>query len=1041
MFLHNRYNTLEILGRGGFAVTYLALDTETGQQCAIKCLSLRNIASWKTWELFEREVQILKSLDHPGIPAYIDCFKRETEQDIELYLAQEYAPGKNLAQLVQEGKHFTEHEVIEIGREITRILHYLHTFSPAIIHRDIKPENIILTPDNRIYLIDFGAIRDTLFSEYTSHGSASTIVGTYGYMPVEQFRGRVLPASDIYALGMTLIYLLSRKEPATIEKKGLILKFRPYVRISRRFAAILEKMIAPDAAKRYQTAIGVQKDLDRLAQGKIVANMRIWLAMAGCAVIMLLLGIQIGLWLSPQPLQELSRVSVSSESTPVDTVQPESPQQAPSAPSPTPEPARPSTEMVTEDAIDALTYKARALLREHNELEALLASLKAGKMLAQQDALSADHPQTLQVLREIVNTIHEKNRLQGHEYWVSSVAFSADGAYIASGSDDGFVKIWNTADGLEIHALQGHLGGIREVRFSPTGKIAASSSVDDSTIRLWDLESGTEIHKLHSSSSSNNFSPDGATLVSGCWNGQLEFWDAASGKKTFILRSSVSDSVQSIAFSPDGTLLAAGMSAGKIDLWNIPEQTRITTLAGHDKTVYSLDFRSDGAMLASGGQDHTIKLWNVAEGKLLSTLSGHTSAVRSVKFTPDGQTLASGSADWTIKFWSVAGLQEIATLKGHSQIVTDLDFNADGTLLVSGSLDRDVKLWTLANDALLYTLPASQIVQSVAFHPDTQMLAVGSDRGMLSLWDLSNGRSIVSFGKPSHPFWSPIEAQLTFGPEGKMLAYKDHLWNIADPEHIGLILKESALMLHPDGQTIVSKGKLPFSLKEIESGEFIKTFPNMEEFRSGYFFRLSPNGEMIATGGFYGILRLWSVSAGSEMFTLREKPGAPLRFDRRNDVTSLCFSPDTRILASGHANSLIYLWNTASGKFLKRLQGHCGTIMSLSFSPDGKFLLSGSRDHTLKLWDVREGREFDTLRQHIASVNGVAYSPDGTMFASGSSDETVKVWNASHVFSSDFNELLKRGCVRIQGYLKTNPHVKKEDRTICDDILNDTHEK
>ncbi len=268
--LNQRYEIKRILGQGGFATTYLAVDTQTDQQCAIKCLSFRKVEDWKTWELFEREANILKHLDHPLIPDYLDFFTIETEQDVEIYLVQEYIDGKSLAQLVQERKHFSEPEAVRLALKIVRILEYLHTLSPPIIHRDIKPGNVALTNDNNVYLMDFGAVKDTLSSDYSKTFGVPTIIGTYGYMPLEQFEGRALPASDIYSLGMTLIYLLSHKEPGDMEKKGLQLDFRPHVNISENFASVLDKMITPDWTKRYQTASAVKTDLERVLSGKPV---------------------------------------------------------------------------------------------------------------------------------------------------------------------------------------------------------------------------------------------------------------------------------------------------------------------------------------------------------------------------------------------------------------------------------------------------------------------------------------------------------------------------------------------------------------------------------------------------------------------------------------------------------------------------------------------------------------------------------------------------------------------------------------------------
>src|SRR5512136_1427629 len=102
--LHERYEIKEVLGQGGFATTYLALDTATQRECAIKCLSFRKIEEWKTCELFEREARVLKNLDHPNIPHYLDFFTVDTEQDIALYLMQEYAAGQSLTELVLAGR-------------------------------------------------------------------------------------------------------------------------------------------------------------------------------------------------------------------------------------------------------------------------------------------------------------------------------------------------------------------------------------------------------------------------------------------------------------------------------------------------------------------------------------------------------------------------------------------------------------------------------------------------------------------------------------------------------------------------------------------------------------------------------------------------------------------------------------------------------------------------------------------------------------------------------------------------------------------------
>ncbi|RMH68991.1 MAG: serine/threonine protein kinase [Gemmatimonadetes bacterium] len=293
LILQERYVIQTVLGRGGFATTYLAEDTRSGHSVAIKCLSFEHIDEWKTWELAEREAKVLKHLHHPQIPDYIDFFTREHSDQLEVYLVQEFVEGKNLAQWVKEGRHFSETEVVRIALSLAGVLEYLQHRSPPIIHRDIKPSNIILTYDNRPYLIDFGAVRDQLLSERTRLMGGVTIVGTYGYMPLEQFEGRPVPNSDIFSLGMTLIYLLSHREPADIDKKGLKLNFRPVVHISAGFARILDKMIEPDHTRRYPSATALKRDLENLQQRRVpyipVGTPKFWLPVLGVILLFLVL--------------------------------------------------------------------------------------------------------------------------------------------------------------------------------------------------------------------------------------------------------------------------------------------------------------------------------------------------------------------------------------------------------------------------------------------------------------------------------------------------------------------------------------------------------------------------------------------------------------------------------------------------------------------------------------------------------------------------------------------------------------------------------
>ncbi len=247
-----RYRILDILGQGGVGTTYEAEDLHTGQRVALKALSLRRMADWKKMELFEREARTLSQLNHPAIPRYKDYFQVDTDRDRNFYIAQQLAPGKTLANLVESGWHPDEATVRKLATHILEILIYLHSLTPPVIHRDIKPQNILMQPEEgRVFLVDFGAVQDTYHHTVTG---GSTVVGTYGYMAPEQFRGQAVPATDLYGLGTTLLFLLTRNSPADLPQRQIKIDFRSRVRVSKEFAGWLDKLLEPVIEDRFPSA-------------------------------------------------------------------------------------------------------------------------------------------------------------------------------------------------------------------------------------------------------------------------------------------------------------------------------------------------------------------------------------------------------------------------------------------------------------------------------------------------------------------------------------------------------------------------------------------------------------------------------------------------------------------------------------------------------------------------------------------------------------------------------------------------------------------
>jgi eukaryotic-like serine/threonine-protein kinase len=251
LILDSRYKVLDLLGEGGSGRTYRACDDLSQTEVAIKVLSLRGMADWKILELFDREAKILAKLQHPAIPHYLDSFRTEIAGEEAFCLVQELAPGRSLMNWIETGYAFSETELREIAAQVLEILIYLQTFTPPIIHRDIKPQNLLWSESGKIYLVDFGAVRDTYHLTITG---GSTIVGTYGYMAPEQFRGQAVLATDLYGLGTTLLYLISGQDPADLPVNQMKIDFRDRVKTSPDFANWLDGLLEPIPEDRYRNA-------------------------------------------------------------------------------------------------------------------------------------------------------------------------------------------------------------------------------------------------------------------------------------------------------------------------------------------------------------------------------------------------------------------------------------------------------------------------------------------------------------------------------------------------------------------------------------------------------------------------------------------------------------------------------------------------------------------------------------------------------------------------------------------------------------------
>jgi hypothetical protein len=257
------YHILGLIAQTPHSRIYLAED-EAGRRVALKELIFSLVPSIEALAAFEREASFLRRLNYAGIPHFVDSFQIGEGVQTRLYLGQEYIEGESLARAIERGS-LNESQVVDVARQVLRILVYIHGQVPKAIHRDIKPQNLILQPNGHVALVDFGSARD--LSTTQTHGS--TLVGTFGYMPPEQLGGTVDETSDLYALGASLLHAVTGRRPEVWIRGGIAPDFSkaklPLSSARRRW---LLKLVEPKRTARFRSAAIALRDLEDSGRSK-----------------------------------------------------------------------------------------------------------------------------------------------------------------------------------------------------------------------------------------------------------------------------------------------------------------------------------------------------------------------------------------------------------------------------------------------------------------------------------------------------------------------------------------------------------------------------------------------------------------------------------------------------------------------------------------------------------------------------------------------------------------------------------------------------
>ncbi len=500
----------------------------------------------------------------------------------------------------------------------------------------------------------------------------------------------------------------------------------------------------------------------------------------------------------------------------------------------------------------------------------------------------------------------ELTLLTGHTGSVTAIDFPMDGRFLASGSFDGTVRLWDIDTGKQIEVFAGHSGGIQDIAVSPDGKTVVSGDSWDSTLILWDTETGEQLER-HTTYTDNlirrfkiwidkhrtliypnaiktlAFSPDGEIFASGHWDGILRLWDAETGRKFSTLREHKRGRIEGLAFSPDGKMLASS-STDDIILHTLQKgkpqfHLTIKHFTGHlafspdSKTLIGFDWRS------WRGENEDLHVWDTATGKRLQSIyTKHTDQHEALAISPHRDIVLTGSWDGTIHQWEMATGTYLSTFAtGHGRGTRTLAFSEDGQTLISDTRVR----WG---------------------HEDHQHL----------FWDTTTGVQISA------------------------------------PDLKEVLGKRSRNLPNPIITAKIDKDYKYIQVQEVATGrEMYRITGHKGDI---WTFAFSPDRKILASGSEDATVRLWDAITGNEILTLPTYT---------NEVFAVAFSPDGKILAGGSVydsqlgrSDLIRLWEIPSGRILTTLTGHTSTVRVLRFSPDGKTLASSSDDGTILLWDL-----------------------------------------------------------------------------------------
>lgn len=569
------------------------------------------------------------------------------------------------------------------------------------------------------------------------------------------------------------------------------------------------------------------------------------------------------------------------------------------------------------------------------------------------------------------------NTLKGHTDWVRSIAFSTDGQFIASGSDDSSVRIWDIEMGTTQHIFQAKGGWIYSVAFSSRGLVAAGS--DDSSVIVWNTSTGQEHARLPDQDGtpcSLCFSPDGTKLAfatstdTSLW--EVRLWEVKQNKgeewNQLATLGGFKSEIQRNMFCANGKFLAAGSSDGEMAIWNVETlQLEQTFFIRHEGRINGVIFSEDGNLIASGDDDGIAYIWNTnkadpiskdvsdTEGpdydikRRLHELTPNTGSIQSIAFSTDAQVLRLATAtENAIHIWNAETGASLEVLFLSSNDVRSVIFAPQGSYLASGSSGGGVHLWydsakATARDPVYRVSWEDRIVE-MAVHPEGKIIAAALDSGSVFLWDVEKKERLQRDMKFGH---EETVLQLDFSPDGEYL--------------LSGSMDNTARICH------------------VMTGELKHVFRHHEDWVRGVAW--SHNGKYIATASDDSTAHVWEIG-GREWVVLTSGLKDSL-------VRCVAFSPGSHYIVIGGVEMNVVVWEWKAGEKNEKervsLKGHNDTVMDVLVTNDSRHIVSSSYDGTVRVWDIKTKEQLQRIEVDWAILNiwSVPQSNDYIMSAHG----------------------------------------------------------